>query len=121
MVVAGIVATVHIFNDLGVVCLIGTKTVPMALGWTLDILLDIFLILRAYHLFHKSDEDTRPTEFVVLASTIALISWHFVIPHFTNLATDGRVLFHCTSESDQRERALFHIASLLVFSHVSHL
>jgi hypothetical protein len=79
MVVAGIIATVHIFNDLGVVCLIGTKTVPMALGWTLDILLDIFLVLRAYHLFRKSDEDTRPTEFIVFATTIALISWHFVI------------------------------------------
>jgi len=80
MVVTGIIAAVRIFNDLGVVCLIGTNTLPMALGWTLDILLDIFLFLRAYHLFHKSDEDTRPTEFVVFATTIALISWHFVIP-----------------------------------------
>src|SRR5277367_5575208 len=31
MVVVGIVASTRIFNDLGVVCLIGTNTVPMAL------------------------------------------------------------------------------------------
>jgi len=52
----------------------------MALGWTLDILLDIFLLLRACYIFKKSDEETRPTELIVLATTIALISWHFVIP-----------------------------------------
>jgi len=80
MVVAGSVAAVHIFNDLGVVCLIGTNTVPVALGWALDILLDIFLLFRACHIFHKADEDSRPTELIVLATTVALISWHFVIP-----------------------------------------
>jgi len=84
-IVVGSVAAAHVFNDLGVVCLIGTNKVPMALGMTLDLLLDIFLFSRAYHLFHKADEDTRQTELVIWATTIALISWHFV----THLPQNG--------------------------------
>lgn len=118
MVVVGSVAAAHIFNDLGVVCLIGTKTVPMALGMTLDLLLDIFLIFRAYHLLRRADEDTRLSERIVFATTIALIVWHLVAR--PEMVIDRRVAFPYTSESALLVHALFHIASFLAFSRVSH-
>ena len=60
------------------VCLPAPNTAAAAVGMALDLLLDIYLIFRAFKLFLKSEEDSQQIEFVVLISSIGLLAWHFV-------------------------------------------
>lgn len=78
MVVISIVAAALVQRELGVVCLPAPNVVAAAVGMALDLLLDIYLVFRAFKLFYKSEEDSQLIEFVVLASSIALLAWHFV-------------------------------------------
>jgi hypothetical protein len=77
-VVIGIVSAALVENEVGVVCLLGPNIIPAALGMSLDIILDFYLVLRAFRLLIKADEDSQAPEFVVLMSSIALFAWHLV-------------------------------------------
>jgi hypothetical protein len=61
-----------------VVCLPAPNIAAAAVGMTLDLLLDIYIVFCAFKLFSKSEEDSQQIEFVVLVSSIALLVWHFV-------------------------------------------
>lgn len=107
-VAIGIVSAVLVENEVGVVCLLGPNILPAALGMSLDIILDFYLVLRAFRLLAKADEDSQAPEFVVLMSSIALFAWHLVRPF--NFSANIRVLFQCYLESGAPHPALFHTA-----------
>src|SRR5271154_1743526 len=92
----GIVSAFVVENEVGVVCLLGPNIVPAALGMSLDIILDFYLVLRAFRLLVKADEDSQAPEFVVLMLSIALFAWHLVRPF--NFSANSRVLFRCYLE-----------------------
>src|SRR5947207_8263677 len=90
-VVICIVAAALVERELGVVCLPAPNLAVAAFGMALDLVLDIYLIFRAFRLFSKSEGDSQQVEFVVLISSIGLLAWHFV--HTLNFRTNIRVLY----------------------------
>lgn len=76
--VVGIIQAALVRREGGVVCLPAPNIVPSAIGMTLDLGLDLFLIYRAIRLFLKSEQDQRHVETIVVASTAAISIWHFV-------------------------------------------
>jgi len=78
IIAIGIAATVLVQRDNGVVCLPAPNVVAAALGITLDLMLDIFILYRAVSFFLSEETDTQPKEVVVLVSSVALVAWHFV-------------------------------------------
>jgi hypothetical protein len=78
--VIGIVSAALVQAELGVVCLPAPNVVLAALGMTLDLILDIYLVFRAFRLLARAEEDTQGAEFTVLISSVALLAWHFVYP-----------------------------------------
>ena len=78
MTVVGILNAALLETELGVVCLPAPNVAVAAIGMLLDLLLDIYIVFRAFRLFSKSDGESQPIEFVVLISSIALATWHFV-------------------------------------------
>ena len=83
----GIAATVLVQRDNGVVCLPAPNVATAALGMTLDLMLDIFLLYRTITLLIRGEEDERSNEVVVLISSVALVSWHFVYPSWNHLTS----------------------------------
>ena len=78
MAVIGILSAALVQVELGVVCLPAPNIIFAALGMALDLILDIYLVFRAFRLLARAEEDTQAAEFTVLASSVALLAWHFV-------------------------------------------
>jgi len=108
ILVVGIVQAALVRREGGVVCLPAPNIVPAAIGMTLDLGLDIFLIYRAIRLFLKSEEDQKYVEMIVVASTAVMSIWHFV--YLINFLTDLRVLFPCYSGLPAQEAGSYHTA-----------
>ena len=80
MIVVGIASAALVQAEFGVVCLPAPNIIPAALGMALDLILDIYLVFRAFRLLARAEEDTQGAEFAVLTSSIGLLAWHFVSP-----------------------------------------
>lgn len=107
----GIVAAALVQNEFGVVCLPAPNLAPAVVGAVLDYSLDLFLLFRSFTLYSKAYENDKPTEFVVLLSSIALLAWHLVL--YTFFLTNGRLLYRCHFELAMRPLELYHIVYYL--------
>jgi hypothetical protein len=74
----GVAAVVLVGREFGFICLPKFNIIPAALGMTVDVLLDIFLLARTGMLFIKRDTANNGNEAMLLLSSLALFVWNMV-------------------------------------------